>query len=614
MDAEKRLEKLHVELQELDRKQNEERRKRERTKSSKLSIEKLIAFYQKTCRLSQQKEDEYFMHCLRGNKFEVNVSRMQSVSERDDDDDLLSCYLKVLKHKESASLFHSVSIIDDSESNKSKSRNKQLIGSRLAVALCKFLKSFKSHSAPKRRGTSKGTATATSSTSHCKLESIEIRGIQIESKRHWQILSDSISKLSSLRTLSLHNMPLHDENAVVLCRALRRSELNRLSLSQCGLTADCAQSISRLIAAHSNHRSSMEWQRKLRGNKMSKNGFSAFRTGLSALDLSQNKLSNDGLRVLTNALIQDDDEAGILWIDLRANGITKCAVIDVIKMLKRNSKILHFDLTQNSGIPPNIALEICTILALRRTQNGPAVVVDDKFMGKTRDFNAKQTTTPRFSYKSSRINTVRPSNRNSMRNSHRNSIKSTPKMTKIKKERTSKAVPTTKINKKTANKKSVKSTTSKRVRTNRTSSSKQFKRRRTGNIGNESTKRMEAKRTRNGINGFNANEILKDILSEYKSTKMECHKLTKQKETISQIIDSLEVTFHRFSDFIDSIESHKARTAPTPNRLDQETQHQELQRVATTDLNLHSIEAQRAHNVIEQRLRQIWDSRLNQAL
>ena len=353
------------------------------------------------------------------------------------------------------------------------------------------------------------------------------------------------------------------------------------------VTVDCGQSIVRLITAHWNNRQSMSWERKLRvindgqsASKWNEGSFDPKRMGLTAVDLSQNALRDKGLKVIAEALLED---AGILWMDLRANGMTNCALIDVMKMLKRNTKLLHFDLTQNSGIPQETASEILSILGLRRTQNGS---IDTALMPETRDFNAKRTM-PRIS----RTATARPS--------RRISVKSTPTTMKRKKQRatTSKVPPSRKPlprKRKVIRKRVVSAPSSRPKRSTKQRAVRAVRPR----------SRSSAIPKRRASDGINANEILEDILSEYKSTKLQCDKLTKQKKTISQIIDSLESTFNRFNDYIETMERHKVQMEAS-----------QAQPIPTPEAAAHGqpdIDTEVAHNVIEHRLRQIWDSRLNQ--
>ena len=72
-------------------------------------------------------------------------------------------------------------------------------------------------------------------------------------------------------------------------------------------------------------------------------------------------------------------------------------------MLKKNSNLLHFDLTKNKDIPINITTEIFTILQLRRKNNKSLSIkqksVIQGLLGQTR--NLEITRTPRVSIKSS---------------------------------------------------------------------------------------------------------------------------------------------------------------------------------------------------------------------
>ncbi len=591
MDATQRLERLQEEVQSLDRQQKRERLKKQRHFSSTAGAEKVIAFYVKTCRLSQQKEDEYFMHCLGRNEFHLNVSRMQSVADSEEHGDALSTFLKVLRCGETVSTVHSISIIDESDSK--RSRDKEVIGSRIAVALCHFLKRANSAKTTK---TTKRAQRVRAPPPRCKLERVFLRGLCIESKRHWEMLSDGLSAVGSLRSLSLQNVPLRDCGAAILCGALRRSELNVLSLPRCGLTAASAQSIVRLMAAHWNNRQSMSWQRALRvkeresASKWNEGGFDPKAMGLTAVDLSQNALRDDGLRVIAEALRED---AGILWLDLRANGMTNCALSDVMKMLKRNTKLLHFDLTQNSGIRPETASEILAILEMRRSLN--AAAIDSALTPKTRHFNAKRTTT--------RIPTRTASAGPSRRSSRRKSLKSTPS-TAAKAKRKRRASTTAKVppskKRKALRTKTLSAASSRAKRaTNRRAAARGAAAVRVRAVG---PRPPSAARSGGGVN---ANKMLRDILSEYKSTKMQCHKLTKQKETISQIVESLEATLNRFNQYIDTMQRRKVQIEASPQTLSagDQTQLQRHDAVGDTET---------AHNVIEHRLRQIWDSRLSQ--
>eukprot|EP01083_Nonionella_stella_P256796 879699_1 len=354
VDVEKRLEQLHKELQQLDKKANDN------NQSITTQTNALINYYTKLCNKAHKKENEHFIASLKKQQFILDVSRMQ-LSSIANEDDLLSIYLNVLKSKEIISIINCIQIVDESakqikikiqtrkKENNERETAKRNTGLRVFRAIYTFLKNW------------------TKSSTRCELQSIVLKGIQITNKKHWKLFGDIVSKISYLKELTLHNMPLGATGCEILCQSLQNSQINKLTLSCCGLSAKCGSYINRLIAAHANNRLSLKWQGRLRVRRGDASynvaNFEPLKIGLTALDLSQNNLCDRGLDHITNALMTDK---WILWIDLRSNNITKHAIIKVVQMLKLNTNILHLDVTQNKNVSDTICAEISNILDIRK--------------------------------------------------------------------------------------------------------------------------------------------------------------------------------------------------------------------------------------------------------
>lgn len=427
-------------------------------KYNKISPFKLINVYESYCTKHKIRKNDVFLKSLQRNEFICDVSkiRINHVFLRDKRStkhrkksqkiptDELEAYLQILRNRSSLTLkcvkFVDTSIavqqhlIPDSQSVKQHDNVQNITNNTISISvsnqplhlrtveneakeeeketLLKFEKqktksklyiakrifdSFQTYCRFCQR-ICDSTAIRINEINFIRLKQLGFVGIQFNQKQ-WSTIFENIQNkhFPLLRTLIFDNCPLHDSGCETLCNQLVNCEINKLKLKKCGLSHKSCDSISRLIMAHSNHRTTMQWQGKLRNyddiastltvarrediientncNHIDDESTSIdtnlrvdssasppkqksqtlnltekvkqLKLGLTAIDLSCNNLTNRGIKLLSNVLKNDE---WLLSINLRQNNLTEHGAMEIVSILQKNSTLLHCDIRCNQNI------------------------------------------------------------------------------------------------------------------------------------------------------------------------------------------------------------------------------------------------------------------------
>eukprot|EP01083_Nonionella_stella_P026320 72378_1 len=182
--------------------------------------------------------------------------------------------------------------------------------------------------------------------SRCKtLKHLELVGLQFPS---YKGLARVLKGYPTLQSVYIENCPIGDKPLLDVIRSLSSASVVHVKLSRCALTKKSGLPLGRFIMRQSIRRDDLQWKFGLR-RRTAPSLDRAQKLGLTVLDLSDNRLGDEGVGELARTLTHD---TWIAIVNLSNNRITNSGVHQLFLMLKENCTISSIDVSGNTDIDP----------------------------------------------------------------------------------------------------------------------------------------------------------------------------------------------------------------------------------------------------------------------
>ncbi|XP_066925343.1 centrosomal protein of 78 kDa-like isoform X2 [Clytia hemisphaerica] len=158
------------------------------------------------------------------------------------------------------------------------------------------------------------------------------------------ILSKALPKVTTLKFLSFEQCPVRDKGFNHLMEGIRKAKtISSINFTKCALTWKSMEALASVIKYQSSQRHEVAWQASLRYRKPDLDQMH----GLRRVALCQNKLGDEGGRILADAL---KDDIWLKALDLQQCGLSDDSATILMETLKWNKNLVVLDIRRNSFI------------------------------------------------------------------------------------------------------------------------------------------------------------------------------------------------------------------------------------------------------------------------